>query len=159
MKLQYAMNKYSKLLLIALITLSSTSFAGTNSKNLVIVSEGADNGHEAYKVLVDKNSIKNVKKDTVLFNLVTTGLGLDETITFAEPTVSAQVEDSENLDHTQVVVVSEMNCITKELKPLKYTQYDHTTGSSKEQIPNSQPTSEEFEADDLILNNIHKTVC
>lgn len=153
------MNKYSKSLLISLITLSSTSFAVTDSKNLVMVSEGADNGYEDYKVLIDKNSIKRVNKDTVLFNLVSYGLGLDQTITLSEPTVSTQVEDSENLDQTQVVVASEMNCKTKKLKPLKYTQYDHTTNSIKEQTPNSPPTNEDFDADDSILNNIHKTVC
>lgn len=144
------------MLLCAMI---STTFAATPPKDLVLVSEGADNGYEDYKIFIDKSSIKKIKSNTVLFNLVTSGLSLDETITYAEPKVSEQVNDLENQDHFQVVILSEMKCNSKELKPLKYTQYDQNTGQVKEQTPSKENSDDTFESDDLILNNIHKIVC
>lgn len=153
------MNVYTNTLTLILLALASTTFAAKPVKELVLVSKGSDNGYEDYKISVDKSSIKKLRNNTVMFNLVSSGLSLDETINFEEPRVSDHIEDLANQDNVQVIIVSEMKCNSKELRPLKYSQFDHSTGKMKDHNPSSVDSDDSFESDDLILNNIHKIVC
>ncbi|NWK53211.1 hypothetical protein HYG89_11770 [Acinetobacter sp. SwsAc5] len=153
------MKNLRKSFTMLLLAITSTTFAATPSKNLILVNEGTDNDYEDYKIFVDKSSIKKVKSDTVLFNIVTSGLSLDESITYEEPVVSEQSPDLQNQDGLQVVIVTEMKCNSKELRPLKYTQMDYSTGKVKEQTPPQSESNEGIGADYEILDSIYKIVC
>lgn len=153
------MKKLRKSFTVLLLALASTTFAATPTKNLVLVSEGSNSDYEDYKIFVDKSSIKKVKSDTILFNIVTSGLSLDESITYEEPIVSEQTPDLQNQDGLQVVIVSEMKCKSKELRPLKYTQMDYSTGKVKEKTPTQTGSNEGLGTNNEILNNIHNIVC
>lgn len=153
------MKNSKKTFSVLLLALVSTTFAATPPKNLILVNEGTDYDYDDYKIFVDKSSIKKVKSDSVLFNIVTSGLSLDESITYDEPIVSNQAADLQNQDGLQVVIVAEMKCKSKELRPLKYTQMDYSTGRVKEQTPPQTGSNESLSADNEILNAIHKIVC
>lgn len=153
------MHKFGKAIALSLLSITSLSFAAKPNQNLVLVSEGAENGYEDYKIFVDKSSIKKIKNNKVLFNLITSGLSLDETITHDEPKVSENVKEFENQDQSQVVIVSEMTCNSKELKPIKYIEHDQTTGKSKERNATVEQSDDNFEKDDPVLINVHKLVC
>lgn len=144
---------------VLLLALANTTFAATPTKNLVLVSEGEHSDYEDYKIFVDKSSIKKVKSNTVLFNIVTSGLSLDESTTYEEPIVSEQAPDLQNQDALQVVITSEMKCKSKEIRPLKYTQIDHSTGKVKEKTPTEDISDEGLGTNNEILNNIHNIVC
>lgn len=151
------MNKHLKPLLFIVFT--ANTYAATSFNNLILVSEGTENGYEDYRIFVDPTSVKKVEGQKRLFNIVSTGLSLDETVDYEEPKVTDNPEEQENQDSSQLVILSEIDCKTKTLKPVMFTTTDLNTGKVIQRKPTKADVSETFDAEDQILKNIHKEVC
>lgn len=155
------MNTLLKILASCLfVSFSTLPYAKEPNKNIVLVSQGIEDGYEEYQIFIDKLSIKKISNKIVLFNLISDGLSLDESITYENPQIGDKSSEFESMDNSQVIITSQMDCKTKELKPIEYLEINKITGQKRKSIPKiGTEDSGQFSEDDIILKNIFNIVC
>ena len=142
------------------LSFSTLPSAQEPNKNVVLVSQGVEDGYEEDQIFIDKLSIKKISNKRVLFNLISDGLSLDESITYENPEIVDKSSEFESMDNSQVIITSQMDCNTKELKPIEYLEINKITGEKRKSTPKiASQDSGQFSEDDIILKNIFNIVC
>ena len=155
------MNTLLKILASCLfVSFSTLPSAKEPNKNVVLVSQGVEDGYEEYQIFIDKLSIKKISNKRVLFNLISDGLSLDESITYENPEIVDKSSEFESMDNSQVIITSQMDCNTKELNPIEYLEINKVTGEKRKSTPKiDTEDTVQFNEDDIILKNIFNIAC
>ncbi|MDN5623543.1 MAG: hypothetical protein L0G96_10450, partial [Acinetobacter sp.] len=76
------------------------------------------------------------------------------------PEIVDKSSEFESMDNSQVIITSQMNCNTKELKPIEYLEINKVTGEKRKSTPiiDTEDTVQ-FSEDDIILKNIFNIAC
>lgn len=121
------------LLVLSILSLSAASLCAhakevTNDNIVPLVAVYSDGMYAEYQAYFDKSSLKKLPNNRVLFNMMVTGLSIDRSITYDNPATTDGTLDTVDLSDNKMVVSSEIDCNTKDIKPVKFTYLDESKG-------------------------------
>lgn len=147
-------------LMLGFTTLGHTQTPLNNENLTLIVGEYSEDQFDEYKVYLDQGSIKKTEKTKRFFNLIVFGLDLDRSISYTEVSTAPNKPELNDMNNSRMVITNEINCLTKEIKPIKYLTLNLETGVKNEYLANKDDTAvPSTTKDQEIINKISELTC
>lgn len=124
------------------LSLPTLVFAASTNvpSSFIAIEAGHDTpNYNDYSSYIDTQSIKPVSNDSVVFNMIVYGLELSrDNLEGQGATNHDYSSDFVDMSRSQLVVTSQANCSTQEIKPIQFTSYNRATALKEVSTPEPQ---------------------